>query len=81
MLGLFKYFNTKVFTYINITLELTSSIYIKYKNYDFALNYRSRNSIKNQTHSSSQQNVRYTQYTEREHAHNTRSQSVTRWLG
>lgn len=42
----FKYFNTKIIPYFNITLVLTSSIYNKYKNYDFALNYRSRNSIK-----------------------------------
>lgn len=31
-----------MFAYVNITHELTSSIYIKYKNYDFELNYRSR---------------------------------------
>lgn len=66
-----KYFNTKIVAYVNITLELTSSIYIKYKNYDFVLNYGSRNSIKVST---SQQGIRYTQYTERAQAHYTRSQ-------
>lgn len=50
--GHFKYFNIKIVAYVNITHELTSSIYLKYKNYDFALNYRSR-SIK-KAHSSSQ---------------------------
>lgn len=42
----FKYFNTKIVAYVNITLDLTSSIYIRYKNYDFELNYRSLNSKK-----------------------------------